>query len=82
MITSLGVHRSIDPPGVMPQAARRHDPSLPIRANEILIDAERLHVDTVVRHEGGSGLHRRTFMIVVGTGIRLAALGKRLQGVS
>ncbi len=45
MITSLGVHRSIDPPGVLPQAARRLDPSLPIRANEILVDVERLNVD-------------------------------------
>ena len=45
MITSLGVHRSIDPPGVLPQAARRLDPSLPIRDNEILVDVERLNVD-------------------------------------
>ncbi len=45
MITSLGVHRSIDPPGVLPQAARRLDASLPIRTNEILVDVERLNVD-------------------------------------
>lgn len=45
MITSLGIHRSIDPPGVLPQAARRLDPSLPIRDNEILVNVERLNVD-------------------------------------
>ena len=45
MITSLGVHRSLDPPGVLPQAARRLDPSLPIRDNEILVEVERLNVD-------------------------------------
>ncbi len=45
MITSLGVHRSVDPPGVLPQAARRLDPSLPVRSNEILVDVERLNVD-------------------------------------
>jgi len=46
MNTALGVHRSIDPPGVLPQAARRLDPSLPIRFDEILIGVERLNVDS------------------------------------
>lgn len=41
----LGVHRSLDPPGALPQSARRLDPSLPLRANEILVDVERLNVD-------------------------------------
>jgi hypothetical protein len=39
MSISLGVHRSIDPSGVMPQTARRRDPPLPTRANDSLIDA-------------------------------------------
>jgi L-erythro-3,5-diaminohexanoate dehydrogenase len=46
MSTRLGVHRSIDPPGALPQAARRLDPSLPIRSDEILIAVERLNVDS------------------------------------
>ena len=45
MSTRLGVHRSIDPPGALPQAARVLDPSLPIRPDEILIAVERLNVD-------------------------------------
>jgi L-erythro-3,5-diaminohexanoate dehydrogenase len=45
MSSSLGVHRSIDPPGVLPQAANRLDPSLPIRSDEILVEVERLNVD-------------------------------------
>ena len=43
--SDLGVHRSLEPPGVLPQAARRLDPSLPLRENEILVDVERLNVD-------------------------------------
>ena len=41
----LGVHRSVTPPGVLPQAADRLDPSLPIRSTEIGVDVEWLNVD-------------------------------------
>lgn len=41
----LGTHRSLDGPGVLPQGAKRLDPSLPIRDNEILVAVERLNVD-------------------------------------
>jgi L-erythro-3,5-diaminohexanoate dehydrogenase len=43
----FGVHRVIDPPYVLPQAARRLDPGLPARAGELVVDVERLQVDSV-----------------------------------
>ncbi|MCZ7570542.1 MAG: L-erythro-3,5-diaminohexanoate dehydrogenase [Ardenticatenaceae bacterium] len=41
----LGLHRVVTQPGVLPQAARRLDPSLPLFENELLIDVEALNVD-------------------------------------
>ncbi|HYN90139.1 MAG TPA: L-erythro-3,5-diaminohexanoate dehydrogenase [Ardenticatenaceae bacterium] len=40
-----GTHRVVGQTGVLPQAARRLDPRLPIRDNEILITVEALNVD-------------------------------------
>jgi L-erythro-3,5-diaminohexanoate dehydrogenase len=42
---ALGVHRVLDPPGVLPQAARRLDPSPDIAADEVRIAVERLNLD-------------------------------------
>jgi L-erythro-3,5-diaminohexanoate dehydrogenase len=42
---ALGVHRVLDPPGVLPQAARRLDPSPEIAADEVRIAVERLNLD-------------------------------------
>lgn len=41
----LGIHRVVDQPGVLPQAARRLDPSLPLYENELSIHVEALNVD-------------------------------------
>ncbi|HET7015971.1 MAG TPA: L-erythro-3,5-diaminohexanoate dehydrogenase [Streptosporangiaceae bacterium] len=41
----LGLHRVIDPPGVLPQAAAKLDPSPEIWPDEVLIDVERLNLD-------------------------------------
>jgi len=41
----LGLHRVIDPPGVLPQAATKLDPSPDIWPDEVLIDVERLNLD-------------------------------------
>ncbi len=41
----LGVHRVLDSPAGLPQAAERLDNSLPIFSNEILIEVERLNID-------------------------------------
>jgi L-erythro-3,5-diaminohexanoate dehydrogenase len=40
-----GLGRVINEPGVLPQRARRIDPSLPLRAGELLIDVESLNID-------------------------------------
>ncbi len=42
---ALGVHRVLDPPGVLPQAARRLDPSPDIAPDEVRIAVERLNLD-------------------------------------
>jgi L-erythro-3,5-diaminohexanoate dehydrogenase len=42
---ALGVHRVLDPPGVLPQAARRLDASPEIAPDEVRIAVERLNLD-------------------------------------
>ncbi|MCV2489100.1 L-erythro-3,5-diaminohexanoate dehydrogenase [Geodermatophilus sp. YIM 151500] len=42
---ALGVHRVLDPPGVLPQAAHRLDPSPEIGPDEVRIAVERLNLD-------------------------------------
>jgi L-erythro-3,5-diaminohexanoate dehydrogenase len=42
---ALGVHRVLDPPGVLPQAARRLDSSPDIASDEVRIAVERLNLD-------------------------------------
>ena len=41
----LGLHRVIEPHGVLPQAAWRLDPDPPIRGDEVLVQIERLNLD-------------------------------------
>lgn len=42
---SFGTHRTIEPPGGLPQSAQRIDNSLPIHPTELLIDVEVLNID-------------------------------------
>lgn len=42
----FGIHRSLEPPGVLPQQARVLDTSMPLRAGELLIDVEYLNIDS------------------------------------
>ena len=41
----LGLHRVLDPPGVLPQAAWRLDPSAAIARNEVRVRVDRLNLD-------------------------------------
>jgi L-erythro-3,5-diaminohexanoate dehydrogenase len=41
----LGLHRVLDPPGVLPQAARRLDPSPAIAPDEVRVRVDRLNLD-------------------------------------
>jgi L-erythro-3,5-diaminohexanoate dehydrogenase len=45
LLSSLGLHRVIDPPGVLPQAAWRLDPSPAIAPDEVLVRVDRLNLD-------------------------------------
>jgi len=42
---ALGVHRVLEPVGVLPQAAHRLDPDAPTGRDEVRIDVERLNLD-------------------------------------
>ncbi len=57
-----GVHRSLEPTGVLPQQARRLDTSSPLRADEVAIDVDYLNVDsaswTQIRNECGADAER------------------------
>ncbi len=44
-LPDLGLHRVIDPPGVLPQAAWRLDPSPAIAAGEVRVRVDRLNLD-------------------------------------
>lgn len=46
-----GVHRVVAPPGVLPQAADRLDPSPAARGGEALIEVERLNIDAASFHQ-------------------------------
>ncbi|HEY6313604.1 MAG TPA: L-erythro-3,5-diaminohexanoate dehydrogenase [Streptosporangiaceae bacterium] len=44
-LSPLGLHRVLDPPGVLPQAAWRLDPSAPIAPDEVRVRVDRLNLD-------------------------------------
>ncbi len=46
-----GLHRVVRPQGALPQQADVLDPSLPIRGGEVLIDVERLNLDSASYHQ-------------------------------
>ncbi|SEG83528.1 L-erythro-3,5-diaminohexanoate dehydrogenase [Thermomonospora echinospora] len=43
--SAIGLHRVLDPPGVLPQAARRLDPDPAIGPDEVRVRVERLNLD-------------------------------------
>ncbi len=47
----LGIQRVLEPKGFLPQQAERVDPSLPIAADELLIDVESLNIDSASFHQ-------------------------------
>jgi L-erythro-3,5-diaminohexanoate dehydrogenase len=54
----LGLHRVLEPKGVLPQQAVRLDPSLPIKESELLIEVDALNIDSAsfhqfINHNGG-----------------------------
>lgn len=47
----LGIHRVIEPKGVLPQQAKRLDNELPVQNEEILIEVSSLNVDSASFHQ-------------------------------
>jgi L-erythro-3,5-diaminohexanoate dehydrogenase len=47
----LGVHRVIEPKGVLPQPAWKIDNTMEIYDNEILLDVIRLNIDSASFHQ-------------------------------
>ena len=47
----FGVHRSLEPAGVLPQQAKRLDTTSPLAAGEILVDVDYLNVDSASWHQ-------------------------------
>ncbi len=45
-LDSFGIHRVIEPPGVLPQQAEKLDSAVPCRDNELLIEVECLNIDS------------------------------------
>ena len=47
----FGMHRSLDPPGALPQQANRLDVSLPLRPSEALVEVDYLNIDSASWHQ-------------------------------
>ncbi|WP_235564908.1 L-erythro-3,5-diaminohexanoate dehydrogenase [Modestobacter sp. Leaf380] len=68
---ALGVHRVLEPAGVLPQAARRLDPDAPTGPDEVRIDVERLNLDAASfrqlteAHDGDGDAVRAAVLAIV-----------------
>jgi L-erythro-3,5-diaminohexanoate dehydrogenase len=69
--SSVGLHRVLDPPGVLPQAAHRLDASPQIRPDEVRITVERLNLDAaslrqlLTWHDGDGAAVRAEVLAIV-----------------
>jgi L-erythro-3,5-diaminohexanoate dehydrogenase len=69
----VGLHRVLEPPGVLPQAARRLDPDPRIREDEVRVRLERLNLDAAsfrqlrTAHEGDPDAVRAEVLQIVRT---------------
>ncbi|GAA3243231.1 zinc-binding alcohol dehydrogenase [Dactylosporangium siamense] len=72
MTSPIGLHRVVEPAGVLPQAADRLDPDPVIGADEVRIRVERLNLDAAsfhqlrTEHGGDGGLVRAAVLDIVG----------------
>jgi len=71
--TTLGLHRVLEPPGVLPQAAWRLDPSPPAGLDEVLVQVDRLNLDAASyrqlreAHDGDPAKIRAAVLDIVAT---------------
>jgi L-erythro-3,5-diaminohexanoate dehydrogenase len=69
----VGLHRVLEPPGVLPQAARRLDPDPRIREDEVRVRLERINLDAAsfrqlrTAHEGDPDAVRAEVLRIVRT---------------
>ncbi|GLZ37274.1 L-erythro-3,5-diaminohexanoate dehydrogenase [Actinokineospora sp. NBRC 105648] len=65
----FGLHRVLDPPGVLPQQAHRLDPDPRPYADEVVVDVERLNLDAAsyrqLREQHGSGAAVRAAVLAI-----------------
>jgi L-erythro-3,5-diaminohexanoate dehydrogenase len=68
----VGLHRVLDPPGALPQAAERLDPDAPLRADEVRVRVERLNLDAAsyrqlaTKHAGDGDAVRAEVLEIIG----------------
>jgi L-erythro-3,5-diaminohexanoate dehydrogenase len=73
MNSAVGLHRVLDPPGVLPQAARRLDASAAIGPDEVRIRVERLNLDAAsfrqlsTKHGGDGAAVRAEVLEIINT---------------
>ncbi len=68
MTSPYGLHRVVEPAGVLPQQARRLDATPECGADEVVVDVERLNLDAAsfrqLREEHGTGVRQAVLDIV------------------
>jgi L-erythro-3,5-diaminohexanoate dehydrogenase len=73
MSSSLGLHRVIEPPGVLPQAAWKLDPSPAVAPDEVRVRVDRLNLDAASyrqlseAHSGDPGKIRAAVLDIIAT---------------
>src|SRR6266545_1701135 len=73
LMSPVGLHRVLEPAGVLPQAAWRLDPSPSIRPDEVRIAVERLNLDAAsfrqlaTKHGGDGGAVRAEVLEIIST---------------
>ena len=75
-IERFGIHRSLDPPGALPQQANRLDVSLPLKPTEALIEVDYLNIDSASWHQMRSVTKDQTDELRKMVGAIVAGRGK------
>lgn len=76
--SSIGLHRVLEPVGVLPQAAWRLDADPVLRADEVLVDVERLNLDAASYRQLAT---RHTVTRATGDAVDGAALRAEVRGI-
>src|SRR5689334_11256883 len=82
MTSPVGLHRVLEPAGVLPQAAQRLDPAGPLGADEVRVSVQRLNLDAasfrqLATKHGGDGAAVRAEVLEI-----IASRGKMQNPVT